>query len=110
FQETAFGVVSTDPGQVMNTDEEKNGHPIALEGKVPVKVSEENGEIEIGDRVAPASENGKAMRCEIQPLNETETFDEYKQVSEENRKCRDSTIGRALENSNGESEIIVKLE
>ncbi|MFQ3275354.1 MAG: hypothetical protein ACI9SF_000504, partial [Candidatus Nanohaloarchaea archaeon] len=42
FQETAFGVVSTDPGQVMNTDEEKNGHPIALEGKVPVKVSEEN--------------------------------------------------------------------
>ncbi|MFT4893049.1 MAG: hypothetical protein ACI8Z7_000844 [Candidatus Nanohaloarchaea archaeon] len=110
FQETAFGVVSTDPGQIMNTDEEKNGHPIALEGKVPVKVSEENGEIEIGDRVVPASENGKAMRCEIQSLNETETFDEYKQVSEENRKCRDSTIGRALENSNGESEIIVKLE
>jgi hypothetical protein len=107
YQETVTGVVSTDPSHVMN--QEESGHPIALEGKVPVKVSEENGEIEIGDRVAPASENGKAMRCEIRSLNETETFDDYKQVSEENRKCRDSTIGRALENSDGKSEMLVKL-
>lgn len=110
FQETAFGVVSTDPGQIMNTDEEKNGHPIALEGKVPVKVSEENGEIKIGDRVVPASENGEAMSCEVRSLNETETFDEYKQVSEENRQCRDSTIGKALEKSEGKDKILVKLD
>lgn len=39
------------------------GKPLALAGRVPVKVSLENGPIQTGDFLAPSSVPGKAMRA-----------------------------------------------
>ncbi len=53
---TIMGVISTAPGPVMNYDWKNPGKlamqkPVALVGRVPVKVSEENGAIHTGDRL-----------------------------------------------------------
>ena len=59
------GVVSTDPFQIMGgdiLDGAKHPKPIALAGRVPVKVSEENGKIKAGDLLTVSSTPGVAMR------------------------------------------------
>ena len=56
-QESLIGVVSTDPGYIVGDADSGNGEggvykrPIALKGRVPVKVSLENGPILIGDPI-----------------------------------------------------------
>ncbi|MFB6147400.1 MAG: hypothetical protein ABEJ66_00810, partial [Candidatus Nanohaloarchaea archaeon] len=55
--EDVAGVVSTNPGFTLNTG--KKGIKVALEGRVPVKVSEK---VEKGDDLA-AGRNGKAVAC-----------------------------------------------
>jgi len=107
FQKTVTGVVSTDPGNTLNWNEE--GYPIALTGKVPVKVSEENGEIKRGDRLVPSSKQGIAMRCSI--WDPTERKDEsVRGIIAHNEDCRSSNIGRALENSKGKDKVLVKIK
>jgi hypothetical protein len=64
-----IGVVSTKPGVTLGGfgDEELTSYrkvPIALAGRVPLKVSQENGPIEIGDRIAPSSSPGVGRRAE----------------------------------------------
>jgi len=56
------GVVSTNPYQVGGTDD---GHSVvlALTGRVPVKVSTENGPIEPGDPLTSSSTPGVAMKA-----------------------------------------------
>lgn len=44
------GVVATNPGFLLGKDT-KNGVPVAFQGRVPVKVTSENGEIQKGDRI-----------------------------------------------------------
>lgn len=101
------GVVSTNPSHVMNTGEE--GYPVALEGKAPVKVTEENGEIRRGDRIVPSSIPGVGMRCETwDPVKKNHK--PVREIISHNQKCRDSTVGKALENSEGKDKILVKLE
>src|SRR5439155_8807973 len=39
------------------------GQPLVLAGRVPVKVSAENGPVQIGDLLAPSSTPGVAMRA-----------------------------------------------
>lgn len=63
-----LGVVSTKPGPVINYDwknPEKlaSQRPIALAGRVPVKVSAENGPIALGDHLTSSSTTGVAMRA-----------------------------------------------
>ncbi|OGF03605.1 MAG: hypothetical protein A3H14_02735 [Candidatus Doudnabacteria bacterium RIFCSPLOWO2_12_FULL_49_8] len=58
---TLIGVISTAPGPVMNYDWKNPGKlalqkPVALVGRVPVKVSEENGQIHAGDRLTVSSQ------------------------------------------------------
>ena len=53
---TIMGVISTSPGPVMNYDWKNPAKiaqqkPVALVGRVPVKVSEENGQVHTGDRL-----------------------------------------------------------
>ncbi len=56
------GIVSTRPGFLAG--ENKDGHyPIALAGRVPTKVSLENGEIAIGDALTSSSTPGVAMKA-----------------------------------------------
>jgi hypothetical protein len=64
--------------------------PVALAGRVPVKVSGQNGPIELGDRVTPSSTPGVGMRA-----NEG-----------------DLVVGIALEpfDGNGESRVLVLVK
>lgn len=60
------GVVSTSPYQVFGSaikDVAKNPQPIALSGRVPVKVTNENGPIAVGDYLTSSSTPGYAMRA-----------------------------------------------
>jgi hypothetical protein len=63
YDKNVIGVVSTQPGLVVSA-REGGGTPImvALAGRVPVKVSDENGPIEVGDMLTPSSIPGVAMK------------------------------------------------
>ncbi|MDO8654857.1 MAG: kelch repeat-containing protein, partial [bacterium] len=66
YQATLVGVISTKPGITLAewadaTDPSKR--PVALVGRVPVKVSDENGPIAIGDPITSSSTPGVGMRA-----------------------------------------------
>lgn len=61
-----IGIVSTKPGlRLSNTDDYIGGSPVdvALSGRVPVKVSTENGPIKAGDWITSSSVPGVAMKA-----------------------------------------------
>ncbi|HEY4516894.1 MAG TPA: immunoglobulin-like domain-containing protein [Candidatus Paceibacterota bacterium] len=57
------GVISTLPGQVLGDQNATGERPIALSGRVPVKVNLENGPIAIGDRIAVSSVPGVGKKA-----------------------------------------------
>ncbi len=62
---SVVGVVSSAPYETIGMDilaKSARPRPIALAGRVPVKLSLENGEVKAGDLLAVSSEAGKAMR------------------------------------------------
>lgn len=62
---SVVGVVSSAPYETIGRDalaSSKHPRPIALAGRVPVKVSLENGEIKAGDLLTVSSDPGRAMR------------------------------------------------
>lgn len=67
YDSAVAGVVSTDPGVLGGyTLEAKSGThrvPLTLAGRVPVKVSAENGPIKPGDLLTTSKTPGHAMRC-----------------------------------------------
>jgi hypothetical protein len=66
YDSKAIGIVSTTPGMVLGDPTmTSTGTPVllALSGRVPVKVSTENGPIEAGDYLTPSSTPGVAMKA-----------------------------------------------
>ncbi|MBI2071375.1 MAG: hypothetical protein HYT79_12370, partial [Elusimicrobia bacterium] len=72
YQSGILGIISTKPGILTNADEgdidgaitrDKKQRPLALAGRVPVKVSLENGTIAIGDYLTSSSKPGYAMKA-----------------------------------------------
>ncbi|MDQ5952250.1 MAG: hypothetical protein QG626_377, partial [Patescibacteria group bacterium] len=65
YDPNAIGIISTSPSIVMGSIEEPGANPavVALAGRVPVKVSIENGEIKPGDLLTSSSTPGVAMRA-----------------------------------------------
>ncbi|MBU1348724.1 hypothetical protein KJ781_01490, partial [Patescibacteria group bacterium] len=62
IQDTVLGIVSTKPGFI--TGAYSTGtHPIALAGRVPTRISTQNGPIVAGDLLAPSSEPGVAVKA-----------------------------------------------
>ena len=55
------GVISTRPGVILGSDG-PGVYPLALTGRVPVKVTNENGQINIGDQLIASSHPGYAMK------------------------------------------------
>lgn len=53
-EDKVIGVVATNPGMILNADL-KDGVPIAFSGRVPVRVSAENGPVQKGDRITLSS-------------------------------------------------------
>lgn len=81
------GIISTSPGITLGNDFDKKADKwkdtrplLALAGRVPVKVTTENGPIQIGDLLVSSSTPGYAMRC-----------------GDDRGKCVGATIGKALE-------------
>jgi hypothetical protein len=63
YQSGVFGVVSTAPGVKMADQGDEKNPPIALTGRVPVKVSAINGVIHVGDYLTASSIPGVAMKA-----------------------------------------------
>ena len=62
YDRNLLGVISTAPGVVLGGEIE-GGRPVALAGRVPVKVSAENGPIKIGDPITASSVPGVGMKA-----------------------------------------------
>jgi len=58
-----LGIVSGEPGLLMGNDVD-NGYPVAMLGRVPVKISNVNGNIYPGDTLTPAPIPGFAMKLQ----------------------------------------------
>lgn len=65
YDHNVLGVISTNPGMVIGSvaSEGVKALPVALSGRVPVKVSAENGEILAGDYLTTSSMPGVAMKA-----------------------------------------------
>lgn len=64
--DSLIGIVSTSPGQVIGEEIvpfSKHPKPIALDGRVPLKVSNENGPIKKGDKLAASNIPGVAAKA-----------------------------------------------
>lgn len=87
-----FGVISTQPGLLMNSEksEDKEYYPIALSGRVPVRVE---GIVKKGDRLVSSSIPGIAMSI-------GSMSDVLKAEKEANTSFQQFIIGRALEDKN----------
>jgi hypothetical protein len=103
------GIVTTSPNIVFNFDGEENGFssmgglpedfsipedyaPVTIAGRVPVKVTTENGPIAVGDLLTTSSKAGYAMKCG------------------DKIKCIGATVGKALEPlEEGEGKITALL-
>jgi hypothetical protein len=84
YDRNILGVVSTKAGFTLGNVTDK-ARPVALAGRVPVKVTNENGAIRIGDYLTSASRAGYAMKA----------------------TSAGATLGRAMENSDStEGKII----
>jgi hypothetical protein len=63
-----IGVVSTKPGLTLGFDDTsltagQDGYPVALSGRVPIRLSTENGPIKEGDKIALSSIPGVGMKA-----------------------------------------------
>jgi len=65
------GIISTAPGVTLNAKDGSkqavSGPALALAGRVPTKVNDQNGAIHIGDLLVASSEPGRAMRAPAHP-------------------------------------------
>jgi len=61
--DSPIGIISTEPGYVLSQiDDGRIYRPVALAGRVPVKITDENGPVKAGDLLTPASTAGYAMK------------------------------------------------
>jgi hypothetical protein len=67
YDQHLFGVISTDPGIILGSNDSlsqnPNQRPVALKGRVPVNVSAENGPINIGDPLTSSNTPGVGMKA-----------------------------------------------
>jgi hypothetical protein len=110
YQTSVLGVVSTKPHMVIGMElvaDEETGQPIegvsatrlALTGRVPVKVTEENGPIRPGDLLTTSSTPGYAMKWSLLDVGSARDFEELKSMLAENERRRNAVIGKAVGSS-----------
>jgi hypothetical protein len=112
YQTSVLGVISTKPFIVMGTEmlaDKKStkttdggtATQLALNGRVPVKVSGENGDIKPGDYLTSSSKPGVAMKWTLLDVNSAKDFNELKKILSENEMRRNAIIGKAVESFSG---------
>jgi len=105
FDTKVLGIVSTDPGFTMfpkdsmsqNRTVMKNERLLALAGRVPTKVTNENGAIMPGDILTTSSKKWHAMKCEIKEIEDNDNFESLRLKTISNERCRNSIVAKALE-------------
>ncbi len=120
YDPAVIGVVSTDPHITMGMElvtDERTGEPLtgvsavrlALAGRVPCKVTDENGPIKPGDLLTSSSTPGHAMKwTATDPAGATD-FEELKGIIAENERKRNTILGKALETHNSGSGTIMVI-
>ena len=69
YQQTLIGIISTNPGVDLNSDAQTDQshpylYPIALQGRVPIKVTTSNGPIQPCDAITSSAIPGVAMKAD----------------------------------------------
>jgi hypothetical protein len=82
---------------------------LALTGRVPVKITEENGPIVPGDLLTTSSTPGYAMKWTLLDVNEAKDFDGLKSILAENERRRNAIIGKSVGSSNGGTGTVMVL-
>ena len=83
---------------------------LALTGRVPVKVTDENGPINRGDLLTTSSKPGYAMKWTSLDVNEARDFEELKSMLAENERRSNAIVAKALEPLEyGEGKIIALI-
>lgn len=113
YQTSVVGVISTKPMMTMGNSlivDEVTGDPLknpkpsarlALTGRVPVKVTNENGAIVPGDYLTSSSTPGTAMKWTLLDINAATDFADMKRILAENERRRGAIIGKAVESFSG---------
>lgn len=97
-----LGIVSTKPGSVLGYDVTLDKQkPVALAGRVPIKVSDENGPIEVGDYLTSSSVPGVAAKAKTSGMvigQALESFEGSSTVSDDTNHLyyRRVAIGKIL--------------
>ncbi|MEK7477894.1 MAG: hypothetical protein AAB645_00800, partial [Patescibacteria group bacterium] len=101
-----LGIISTKPGILFGYDiKDVPVRPVALSGRVPVKVSTENGPIKIGDHLTTSSLAGVAMKATTSGMMigvAMDNFDGSSYISQ-------ATIGSSTEVSIGKVTVFTNL-
>jgi hypothetical protein len=122
YQTSVVGVVSSDPHMTMGMElvvDKTTGVPLkdgrhavrlALTGRVPVKITDENGPVIPGDLLTTSSTPGHAMKWTLLDVSTAKDFDELKTMMAENERRRSAIIGKALEaHESGAGKIMVLI-
>ena len=66
YDQNVLGIVSTQPGVLIGKVEKEGtgAYPVALSGRVPVKVSSKNGSIQVGDYLTSSDIPGVAVKAD----------------------------------------------
>ncbi len=104
YQNNILGIVSTQPGFVAGAYTD-NSYPIALVGRVPVKVSTENGQIKAGDYLTSSSIPGYAMKANMAGRVLGKALEDLK----DGKKCPAFGMGNLAATKCGEVMMFVNL-
>ncbi len=63
-------------------------------------MADENGLIKAGDLFTASSKKGFAMKCEIKEIEDNDNSEALKMKTKNNERCRNSILGKSLENCN----------
>jgi hypothetical protein len=112
YQTSVVGVITSKPtmalGTYMITDTVTGKHIpnvsaacLALNGRVPVNVCDENGDVKPGDYLTTSSTPGVAMKWTVMDVNNAKDFDDLKKILAENERRRGAIIGKAVDSFTG---------
>ncbi|MHC4621194.1 MAG: hypothetical protein ACYTEQ_25890 [Planctomycetota bacterium] len=121
FDSSVVGIVSTKPHMVIGMElimDEETGQmyegvdaaQLTLAGRVPVKVTDENGPIKRGDLLTTSSRPGYAMKWSLLDVTQANDFEELKSILAENQTRHHAVVGKALEpHESGDGKVIALL-
>ncbi|MBI2842843.1 MAG: hypothetical protein HYX78_05530 [Armatimonadetes bacterium] len=109
YQTGVVGVVSSTPALMISPQSDEKTMPIAMSGRVNIKVTNENGPIKVGDLLTTSSTPGYAMKFASLEPQEGMTVRELAQIIDTNEKRRNSIVGKALQPCNTATGQIMAL-